>query len=228
MSDFEYLPVAHPATRHPLLPRFIKYNKTHPLWPWGPAYVYEWDTTPSLQESFYKEMYKRKVPGRFEAELERDGEMWLKPYEAVFVRHIGESLYVYLVFQTSYNMSTGATDPHKDILQAMVTDEGRLKSISPTFFEELLQVRDEMLGPMHLRSEEAPTRQSDGSLKGGVLFERSETRAVPVHSNTRCYQYQGLSTEVPKSLSSVNVNSKTPIDEDRALKSRILKACQFI
>lgn len=80
-----------------------------------------------------------------------------------------------------------------------------------------------MLGPIHLRTDEAPTKAEDGSLKGGVLFERSEFRAVPARPGIRCYQYQGLSTETARNVSSVNANSKTPVDEDRKLKNRIMK-----
>lgn len=131
---------------------------------------------------------------------------------------------MYFILKSMYNTSTGATDPRKDILQAFLTDETQLDTILPTFFQELEETRDETLGPMHLRSSKAPVRQPDGTLKGGMFFERSESRAVPISPNTRCYQYHGFSTEVPKSLTSINVNSKTPIDEDCALKTRMLKA----
>jgi hypothetical protein len=52
----------------------------------------------------------------------------------------------------------------------MVTDEKHLDSVSPTFYQELLDLQDEMLGPMHLRSDEAPTKLPDGSFKGGGVF----------------------------------------------------------
>lgn len=89
MDEFKHDPVLHPGTRHPDLPRFIKYL-AHPLWRHGPAFVYKWDVTPSLQAPFFKKMHDRIVEGRFEHELERDGKMRLLPYEAVFARHKGK------------------------------------------------------------------------------------------------------------------------------------------
>lgn len=96
MPVYRHEPVFHPDTRDSRLPRFTKYDRTHPLWTHGTAYVYEWDTNPKAQATFRKFVHDRKVIGCVEEDLEKEGEMWLKPKEAVFARHLGRYYILYL------------------------------------------------------------------------------------------------------------------------------------
>jgi hypothetical protein len=109
MEEYEHHPVSHPDTRKKELPRFIQYPGTHPLWTHGTAYVYQWDTSVGAQYIFREWARTREVTGRFEHELEAQGEMQLKPNEAVFARHIGKYIFlffmIYWVYITNGNRS---------------------------------------------------------------------------------------------------------------------------
>lgn len=105
----------------------------------------------------------------------------------------------------------------------MLHNEETLRNAPPGIYDRLEAVRDEILGPEHERAPDL--KYVDGELRGGIQFERCEHRSNPVDEGTRCYQYQGLSTEKPRSVSSVNINSKMPDDTPRVLRTRILKVC---
>ncbi|KAF8573164.1 hypothetical protein K439DRAFT_1625262 [Ramaria rubella] len=101
-------------------------------------------------------------------------------------------------------------DPCDDVIQLWVADGRLYDSISPTF-------RDE-------RQHGSPRKNSEGKIIGGFHFERSLHRSRPVRDDgSRGYQYQGLSMEKPRAVSSVNANSKLPDDKDRQLRNRMLK-----
>jgi hypothetical protein len=108
---------------------------------------------------------------------------------------------------------SGYINPHEDIIQAFVMDEHIFNKISPTFKAKFEAIRDEILGPRDSRTSDAP-KYVNRKLTGSIHFERSKHRAHPVNNQGRCYQYQGVSTEKPRAVSSININSKLPRDAD--------------
>ncbi|KAF8575143.1 hypothetical protein K439DRAFT_1623816 [Ramaria rubella] len=107
------------------------------------------------------------------------------------------------------------TDPHDDVTQLWVLDGRLYDAISPTFKDE---------GPENERQHGSPRKTAKGEIVGGFHFERSFHRSRPVRDDgSRCYQYQGLSTERPRAISSMNANSKLPDDKDRQLRDCMLK-----
>ncbi|KAF8591230.1 hypothetical protein K439DRAFT_1611245 [Ramaria rubella] len=192
-------------SRDPLLPKFCQYNN-HPLWPHGKAFVYEADTSPKVQLALLKHVKDRKIVGRFEDDLKKQGELQLLPYQAIFAR------------------KKDHTDPRNDVIQLWVSDGRLYDAISPTFKDEVTQLRDDVLGPKNERQHGSPRKTAKGKIVGGFHFERSFHRSRPVRDDGfRCYQYQGLSTEKPCAVSSVNANSKLPDDKDRQLRNHMLK-----
>ncbi|KAF8576643.1 hypothetical protein K439DRAFT_1622720 [Ramaria rubella] len=116
------------------------------------------------------------------------------------------------------------TDPHDDVIQLWISDGRLYDAISPTFKDEVTQLRDDVLGPENERQHGSPRKTTKGKIIGGFHFERSFHRSRPVRDDgSRCYQYQGLSMEKPRAVSSVNANSKLPDDKDRQLWNRMLK-----
>ncbi|KAF8573498.1 hypothetical protein K439DRAFT_1625038 [Ramaria rubella] len=170
------------SSRDPLLPKFCQYNN-HPLWPHSKPVVYEADTSPEAQLALLKHAKDRKIVGRFED--------YLKQQASHF--HAKER-------------DADHTDPCDDVIQLWVSDGRLFDAISPTFKDEVTQLRDDLLGPKKERQHGSPRKttkvRDDGS---------------------RCYQYQGLSTEKPRAVSSVNANSKLPDDKARQLRNRMLK-----
>ncbi|KAF8572631.1 hypothetical protein K439DRAFT_1665990 [Ramaria rubella] len=195
----------HLSSHDPLLPRFLLYNH-HPLWPHGKAYVYEADTSVKAQKALLEHAKERKISGRFEDELRKEGEMQLLPYEAVFT------------------WKKGQRDPCQDVIQLWVTDERLYDTISSTFQDEVTQIQEDILGPINKRQTGRPRKNAEGDIVGGFHSERSFHRSKPVRDDgSRCYQFQGLSMEKPRAVSSVNANSKLPDDQDHKLQNRMLK-----
>ncbi|KAF8578308.1 hypothetical protein K439DRAFT_1621439 [Ramaria rubella] len=116
------------------------------------------------------------------------------------------------------------TDPCNDVIQLWVSDGRLYDAISPTFKDEVTQLRDDVLGPENERQHGSPRKTVKGEIVGGFHFERSFHRSRLVRDDSsRCYQYQGLSTEKPQAISSVNANSKLPDDKDHQLRNHMLK-----
>ncbi|KAF8576644.1 hypothetical protein K439DRAFT_1622721 [Ramaria rubella] len=209
------------SSHDPLLPKFCQYNN-HPLWPHGKAFIYEADTSPKAQLALLKHAKDRKIVGRFEDDLKQQGELQLLP--KLFSRErkvcdikrtMGE--------QVTYR-DTDHTDPRDDVIQLWVSDGRLYDAISPTFKDEVTQLRDDVLGPENERQHGSPRKATKGEIVGGFNFERSFHRSRPVRDDSsRCYQCQGLSTEKPRAISSVNANSKLPDDKDCQLRNRMLK-----
>ncbi|KAF8584395.1 hypothetical protein K439DRAFT_1616695 [Ramaria rubella] len=116
------------------------------------------------------------------------------------------------------------TDPRDDVIQLWVSDGRLYDAISPTFKDEVTQLQDDVLGPKNERQHGSPRKTAKGKIVGGFHFEQSFHRSRPVRDDgSRCYQYQGLSTEKPRAVSSMNANSKLPDDKDSQLQNRMLK-----
>ena len=97
---------------------------------------------------------------------------------------------------------------------ADLLDVYRSKIYTTKMKEDLLQVRDECLGPKELRTRAAPVKI--GSVyQGGTHFERND-RANPVKPNTRCYTI-GNTYEGPTKIMAPCKDGKLAGDRDTEL-----------
>jgi hypothetical protein len=115
----------------------------------------------------------------------------------------------------------GSIDAQDDVIQVWIPNPDVLTDTFKT--DELLPIRNLILGNVSDRTPDRPGFNEDGVLVGGTAFERSEHRTHPVKPGARCYQYLGLSTQKPPNVTSPSVNSKLPTDDDRDLRERMLK-----
>ncbi|KAF8573673.1 hypothetical protein K439DRAFT_1624899 [Ramaria rubella] len=172
-----YSHVSLPSARHNRLPTFLLYSRTHPLWPNGDSYIYEWDIGINEQKSYFQWTKSRSVEAIYEQDLDRAGEMRLYPGQAVFA--CDKDMSSILTIQTA-KLLTSDADLKKDVIQAYVTDE----STYPMGFKdnELLPACDRILGDVRERSSNRP-KMVGGQLHGGTAFKRSQNRAHPVESS---------------------------------------------
>ncbi|KAF8581906.1 hypothetical protein K439DRAFT_1618654 [Ramaria rubella] len=125
--------------------------------------------------------------------------------------------------QVTYR-GTDYTNAHNDVLWLWVLDGRLYDAISPTFKDEVMQLQDDVLGPKNERQHGSPRKTAKGKIIGGFHFEQSCHRSRQVRDDSsRCYQYQGLSTDKPRAVSSVNANSKLPDNKDCQLQNHMLK-----
>ncbi|KAL0060145.1 hypothetical protein AAF712_013071 [Marasmius tenuissimus] len=153
----------------------------------------------------FMQEYGRKVPSGPNVRMGEFGILVLDSGDVLFMRKLG------------------STNPLEDVVRLTLLSQVEIDR----WRVDLTRIRDALLGPSSLRRSGKPTKADDGSMVGGIAFERNDY--INGLSKSRCYPL-GIMRQRAKNVAGPAADNRVNRGDEagRELRGELLKVCTAI